>query len=216
MNGFEQLVVELEGLGMISASPRSLNLNLRHALRDFAQSEGFEFQHDNVGNIYLTRPGTDPNLPSLGLAFAVDNPDGFVARRGAIKTFLSLQKQTTMPCGISLFGFSSLGGGDIGYQVWSGTATAQDALNHYPFSAVISIAKVSNVPTSYCGDLAAEHHMRVVLSSFGLEAVPINLNMQISTRAPGLLVHGPAAVTVASAFVLSYSEYVAGMFDNFD
>lgn len=184
-----------------------------------------------MGNIYLTRPGTDPNLPSLGLAFAVDNPDGFVARRGAIKTFLSLQKQTTMPCGISLFGFSSLGGGDIGYQVWSGTATAQDArerypclkdfamfppVNHYPFSAVISIAKVSNVPTSYCGDLAAEHHMRVVLSSFGLEAVPINLNMQISTRAPGLLVHGPAAVTVASAFVLSYSEYVAGMFDNFD
>lgn len=115
-----------------SSPPFGLNTALRNELEAFAASNKSTFAQDNVGNIYITRPGTDPSLSGIALTFQLDSPssphDSF---SGALHTYLDLLPTKTK-CDICLLGWSSPRQSSIGRDVWEEEVSVDEAYEQFP------------------------------------------------------------------------------------
>ncbi|GAE00170.1 fumarylacetoacetate hydrolase [Paecilomyces variotii No. 5] len=81
---------------------------LRKSFHLLAESLALDFQQDNVGNIYLTTPGRDPDFPPLGICFPLHSSASATIFEGALRAFLALQSRR-LSCAVSLIGWTCVG-----------------------------------------------------------------------------------------------------------
>lgn len=191
---------------------------------------GLYVQQDNVGNLYITRPGTDPSLSGIALTFPLDDPSSSSAPHhsfsGALHTFLELL-QTNTKCEICLLGWSSPGQSRIGRDVWEEEVSVDEAYDAFPelkrlnglhdvlgfgCSALLEISEVKGARLEVRGSPLLAEKARRYLPADGT----VGGEGPSSSRCPVLSICGDGAVGVAKGAVVDYSEYVAKLFENFD
>lgn len=243
-----------------SPPPTGLNAPLRNELKTFAASNKCNFavsicrntfsrcffwiteylpyvQQDNVGNIYITRPGTDASLSGIALTFPLDASSSpqHNSFSGAIHTFLELL-QTNTKCEICLLGWSSPGNSSVGHDVWEEEYSVEETYEKYPelkifagsddvsafgCSALLEIVEVKGAAAA----AALEVRGSALLAEKASAYLPANNGTvggvggeegPSSLRCPVLCIRGEGAVGVGKGVVVEYSEYVAKLFENFD
>lgn len=193
-------------------------------------------QQDNVKNISITRPGTDPSLSGIALTFPLDSSssssssssphDSFT---GALHTFLELL-HTTTKCEVSLLGWSSPAQSTIGRDVWEEDVSAEDAYAAFPVlkesddarhdvsefdcAALLEIGEVKGAKLEVRGSPLLVEKARAYLPA-GYDGTGRGEGLGPG-RCPALRVWGDGAVGVGKRVVVDYSEYVAKLFENFD
>ncbi|KAF6219066.1 hypothetical protein HO133_005610 [Letharia lupina] len=207
-----------------------LNTALRNGLEAFAASTRSGFTQDDVGNVYITRPGTDPSVCAIALTFPLDSSsssphDTF---SGALHTFLELL-HTTTGCDVSLLGWSSLGNSTVGRDVWEEGLSVHEAYEEFPelkafdgrgdvsafgCSALLELIEVDGAALVVRGDALLAEKARGYLPAHG--SVAVAGEGPNSSRCPVVSICGDGAIGVGKKVVIDYSEYVAKLFENFD
>ena len=181
-------------------------------------------QQDNIGNLYITRAGSDPTLSSIALSFPVDSSTPSFS--SALRTFLQL-RESSHSCDISLLGWSSPGGSDIGRDVWEGLCSRSAGYEQAPELKEFSgMEDVSIFPQAAIFDIIETESDPLVLQGSPVlteaakraanKPVTVNAERWSSLRAPVLNIQGQEAVSMAKLAVEEYSRYVAALFENFN
>ncbi|KAI0466922.1 hypothetical protein F4859DRAFT_518543 [Xylaria cf. heliscus] len=207
----------------------ALNMEMRKALYQHAAVRGLKVEQDCVGNVYLSRMAGDDTLASIAIGFPLDTCNSPRSFTGAFLAFGRLI-QEEIPCGVTLMGFTSLHGKDIGLEVWEKTITMPgkpsapigipsfDQFSKYPspatftFSAIFQISEATGMPLSLFGSSILVAKVQRFLQ--GQEGVRVTT--QEFHRAPRLKIEGPGAEDVTRKIICAYSEYVVALFNNFD
>lgn len=230
-----------------------LNTRLRRSLRQHASAARLHYavcclhsccfeaddadniQQDNLGNIYITRSGREPEIASIALGFPLDGGQDAVLLAGAF-TLFSLLGNDDLVCPVTLVGWTSIGKDVVGRRAWHSSAAQlpwiKDAATHdgpkavdgrldqfsglpgateFPLSAIFEIATTKSEKTQLSGapvlvDKARKHAEGEIEACVQPKA----------SRAPELRIEGADAEAVARATICDYSNYVAALFDNFD
>ncbi|KAI0438677.1 hypothetical protein F4803DRAFT_534202 [Xylaria telfairii] len=207
----------------------TLNIEMRKALHQHAAAKGFELDQDCAGNVYLSRTAKDHTIANIAIAFPLDVRDSSRSFTDAVLAFGQL-RQEDVACGLTLMGYTSLHGEDVGLEAWENAITipgTSSALSKVPlfdqfskspspstfaFSAIFRISESTDAPLSLFGSsiliAKAQHFVE------GREGVRVGT--QEFRRAPRLVVEGLGADEVIRKTVCAYSKYVVALFDNFD
>ncbi|KAL9064454.1 MAG: hypothetical protein Q9161_008862 [Pseudevernia consocians] len=224
-----------------SPPPSGLNVPFRNELQAFVASNKCHFAQDNVGNIYITHPGTDKSLSAIALTYPLDTSSSSPAHNaftGAIHTFSELL-QTRTKCEICLLGWSTPGNSSVGQDVWEDSYSLESAYEKYPelknfdgcddvsaftCSALLEIIMdVKEKEKEKGSGGGVEVRGSALLGEKARGYLPANGTVSCgggegprSSRCPVVRIRGEGAVGVGKGVVVEYSEYVAKLFENFD
>ncbi|KAI1126605.1 hypothetical protein F5Y10DRAFT_244416 [Nemania abortiva] len=206
----------------------ALNISMREALRQHAAANSLQFEQDNVGNVYLSKPGRDLTLANMAIAFPIDEHDSPQSLTSAFLTFNRLGQENVL-CGVTLMGFTSLHGEAVGLEAWdnsiiipkepsSSRAPIPSQFSHLPspaafaFSAIFQASERADTPSSLSGSL--------ILTLKAQQLIGTQKDWRVRTqefrRAPRLQIEGSDAEEATRRVICVYSEYVVALFDNFD
>lgn len=197
-------------------------------------------QQDTIGDIHITRAGTDPNLPPIALAFPLDStsPTPFTKSsfQIALQAFLSIEKEINND--ITLLGFSSPPGNEpLGRDVWDGTLSLLSAYERFPaLEAFENEKSVSEFPLSAIFECVESEREGKGVSIIGspvlvrqlVEAgkgVGVDMRVEnggsggwMNKRCPVVRTEGKEGevLEMVKVGVEKYGEYVRKLFDNFD
>ncbi|KAL1966257.1 hypothetical protein VTN77DRAFT_4610 [Rasamsonia byssochlamydoides] len=183
-------------------------------------------QQDNVGNIYMTRSGRDPELLGLGICFPLDGSTSPGAFEGALRTFLAL-KNSSFSCDISLIGWSSPAGKPLGHDVWEGEISLEEGTSQAPdlkqFSSMESLSTFGmsalfEIVVAEEPAISIQGSPVLVQKAASAAEGPVKTQSEGRTllRAPEVRIEGRDAVSVGRTTVELYGKYIAAIFDNFD
>ncbi|RDW57629.1 hypothetical protein BP6252_13711 [Coleophoma cylindrospora] len=225
MDKSDGLVRQLEKLSVDDSCSPGLNTVLRQRLKEFAHTRNHNFQQDNIGNIYITRAGSDSELSAIAVTFPLDSSNCWATLSSALQVFLDLESIHTS-CDITLLGWSSPHDNPIGHNVWEGAislaAGYEQAAELKQFA---SLEDVRNFSLSANFQLLETDEPLVAkgspvliqkLQEAAAGQVKVILESPISKRVPVLSIQGKGAIAVAKLSVEYYSRYVVGLFENFD
>lgn len=180
-----------------------------------------------MGNIYITRQGSDPSLSGIALTFPLDSsPSPHNSFSGALHTFLELL-QTKTKCELCLLGWSSPGQSKVGQDVWEEEVSVEAAYEEFPelkcfdgrddvstfgCSALLEIIEVEGAALEVRGSPLLAEKARSYVPGSGT----VGGEGPTSSRCPVVSICGEGAVGVGKRVVVEYSEYVAKLFENFD
>ncbi|KAI0110761.1 hypothetical protein GGR51DRAFT_75763 [Nemania sp. FL0031] len=206
----------------------SLNIAMREALHQHSTANELQFGQDNMGNVYLSKPGRDPTLANIAIAFPIDTHDSSQSFTSAFLTFHRLRQEEVI-CGVTLMGFTSLQGEAVGLEAWdnsiaipkestSSRTTILSQFSHLPspvtfaFSAIFQPSERVDTPLSLSGSLILTLKAQNLIDN----AKAWRVRTQEFRRAPRLQVDGSGAEDLTRNVIYAYSEYIAALFDNFD
>ncbi|KAI8946311.1 hypothetical protein F4801DRAFT_583547 [Xylaria longipes] len=207
----------------------TLNLEMRKALHQHATAKGLKLEQDCVGNVYLSRPTRGHSLANIAIAFPIDAHDSSRPFTDAVLAFDRLSQEDVL-CGVTLMGFTSLPGEDVGLEVWENVITIPgrpatlseispfDQFSKCPspttfaFSAIFQISESAEAPLSLFGSSI----LTAKAQEFVEDQEGVRVGTQEFRRAPRLKVEGPDAEKMTRKIICAYSEYVVALFDNFD
>ncbi|KAK5637373.1 hypothetical protein RRF57_013085 [Xylaria bambusicola] len=206
-----------------------LNIAMRELLRQYAAEKSLRFEQDSAGNVYLSRPSNDDTLANIAIAFPIDAQDSSRWFKSAFSAF-DLLGQDDVHCGVTLMGFTSLRGENVGLQAWENavaipgkpaapsTVPLLDQFSNspspttFPFSAIFQPSESTDVYLSLTGNS--------ILIAKAEKALGDQEGLRVCTqefrRAPRLQVEGLGAAEVTRKLICAYSEYVVALFDNFE
>ncbi|KAI1314136.1 hypothetical protein F5Y03DRAFT_336230 [Xylaria venustula] len=207
----------------------NLNIAMREALQKYAAGKGLKFEQDSAGNVYLTRPSNDDTIANIAIAFPTDANDTSRGLADAFSTFDLLGEDDVL-CGVTLMGFTSLRGEDLGLETWENAIAIPgkpEALSRlplldqfaeypspttFPFSAIFQVSESAEARLSLVGSSLLIAKAQKMLGDRESRRV----RTQEFRRAPRLRVEGPGAAEVSRRMICAYSDYVVALFDNFD
>ncbi|KAK7755052.1 hypothetical protein SLS62_002867 [Diatrype stigma] len=179
--------------------------------------------------------GADPVLRDLraayvsaAVAFPLDGNLSEPAFVSAFRVFSLLSREKTMPCGLVLLGWTSLGSETVGRQIWEGSATASppasppelDQFRTMSDPGDASLSAIFNVSEGGGGAILTIEGSPVLIDKARTTLPASSAHIRQSggkpSRAPMVAMTGPEAEVIACATIRSYSAYVAALFDNFD
>lgn len=184
-------------------------------------------KQDSIGNIYITKHGSDPDLASIALGFALDSIPAKDTVSGALNVFQNIV-DSDIRCGLTLVGWSTPSNTEIGKQVWdnqiptsAGTTKATELkhfsglkeASNFSFSALFEIIEDDNNPLIISGSPVTTQRVFKLLSG---QPCHIEDQDSLPQRAPFVSLRGKAAVSVGTLAVKDYGDYVAALFENFD
>ncbi|KAI0007416.1 hypothetical protein F4779DRAFT_514900 [Xylariaceae sp. FL0662B] len=219
ISGLQKTYVSAQGL----LTP--LNTPFREALRKFAASQSFQFSEDSAGNNYITRPGKDPELAPIAIAFPLDGGLSEYSFASASRIFLLLSKED-LSCGLILLGWTSLGSRIIGREIWEasaskspydmppelGTFVEMDDPKNVSLSAIVEVSEQrEGVLRAKGSPILIEKARKFTKGEENISEPEVKL-----TRAPFVSIIGPAAESIACSLIREYSGYITALFDNFD
>ncbi|KAJ8130853.1 hypothetical protein O1611_g2775 [Lasiodiplodia mahajangana] len=197
----------------------SLNMVMREALQQHAIANELQFGQDNVGNIYLSKPGRDDTLVNIAIAFPLDAHDSPQSFTSAFLTFDRLSRED-IPCGLTLMGFTSLHGQAVGLEAWDNSIAIPEEpassktpvlsqFSHLPspgtvsFSAIFQPSERADMPLSLFGSLILTLKAQQLID----DREGWRVRTQEFRRAPRLQVDGSGAEDLTRKVIRSYSDF---------
>jgi len=226
MDGTDSIVEELEKLSLAKpteeASEEALSRALQSLLEQFASKHGCAFEQDNIGNIYITRLGSDTELSAIAVCSA---PGSSIT--AALNLFKALLHSQTA-CNITLVNWSTPFGKarSVGREVWEGMLAAADGYEAAPrlkefagledaqtfsLSAIFEVGEGSGQLVASGSPVLTDKVQRAAEGAAKVEFGGVG-----SKRAPVVRVCGSDAAEVGKVAVEQYSRYIVGLFENFD
>ncbi|KAI1077020.1 hypothetical protein F5B20DRAFT_583758 [Whalleya microplaca] len=202
-----------------------LNTPFREALRKLAESQSLQFSEDSVGNNYITRPGKDPELAPIAIAFPLDGGLSESSFASALRIFLLLSNED-LACDLTLLGWTSLASRIVGREIWEASVTKTSCNVPPELEPFAEMDNPKNVSVSAVVEVSEEKEgvLRVKGSPILVQKARRLATAQESifepegklTRAPFISIIGPAAESTACSLIKEYSAYITALFDNFD
>jgi len=225
MDESDNIVGQLEKLSFGGNCSQGLNTALRQRLQEFAHTRNHKFQQDNIGNIYITRAGSDSELSAIAVTLPLDAPNSSFILSSALQVFLELEKSDTS-CDVTLLGWSSPRGNSIGHDVWEGTTAPEAGYEQAPeLKQFLALEDVRTFSLSANFQFVETEEPLIAMGSPVLmekvrkaaaEEVKIAFGGPVSKRAPIASIQGKGAVAVGKLLAEDYSRYIVGLFENFD
>ncbi|KAI0897250.1 hypothetical protein F4806DRAFT_461442 [Annulohypoxylon nitens] len=216
--------VSLRKAYMSGQGQTSLNTTFRESLKNFSMTQSLQLSEDSAGNNYITRPGKDTGISPIAVAFPLDG-SAKASFTSAFRIF-SLLSKLELPCDAMLVGWTSLGEGMIGRDIWFSIDTPsnhgippelvsfkqRDSPKDVSVSAVFEVSEQEGVPLKIEGSPVLLEKAR------NLTKAQTNLRELRSefARAPYISIVGTEAESIACSIIREYGAYVVALFDNFD
>jgi hypothetical protein len=186
-------------------------------------------QQDNIGNIYITRCGSDLELASIALGFPLDSIPAEDTFPGAFKVFQEIAEIKTR-CSVTLVGWAAPSSCNLGEEVWDGRISTSVGYARAPELKLFSnLEEPSTFPFSALFQIIEEEQLELdSLTAQGSPVITQRLHLVTSLplkvenggslpqRVPFISLRGKSAVSVGKLVVKDYSNYVAALFENFD
>ncbi|EXJ83054.1 hypothetical protein A1O1_06672 [Capronia coronata CBS 617.96] len=204
-----------------------LNARFRKALKEFAVSQKLQYSQDNIGNIYITRPGRDHELSSICLTFPLDEPDEHLAFSGAFQAFSHFESHG-LKTDLTLLGWTSTDGKLGGRDFWDTFVFKKEPVgqqvahlqqfeglpdpSNFSSSAMIEIQEYTGRDLTVSGSPVLVTRVKKLAP----DHCKIGSSSRKASRAPEILIQGEGAEDLAQRLIRDYSDYIAALFENFD
>lgn len=187
-----------------------------------------------MGNIYITRPGLDPSLSAIALAFPLDAAasSSSASFTTALHVFRGLQC-VEMKIDVTLLGWSSPSPSPspscrpIGQEVWEGGVDASEVYSQIPAfkefennedASAFSLSAIFEFGHADSKELVARGSLLLAekVQKVAERPVKVEFGGPTSRRVPIVSMQGAGAMDVGIKAVREYGRYVVGLFENFD